>query len=221
MKAAALLVLAIFLGIGLTHAESPYAGKYFLISKQYGPFRNGPKLVSGVNLTVAGDGSLTGRGIALDRKPVAVTVTGNVTAAGEVILSATSNGQTSKFTADFDADGKEFFLAFPDGLVMTGGKIAADFPQAGVYEVTSSLAEKAVFFVYRDHSVYCIMYGALIKDRIIHLSGTAAADAFTGGTTARSFEGDFLLPKISGAFSYEPDGGSGAAFAWTFKGERD
>jgi hypothetical protein len=191
-------ICAVFLTSTLAHASSKYAGEYYAVGQYSSAQHPAAVLMTGANIKVAGDGSLTGHGIYLDLTPVAFS--GHVKDSGEVVLIWHVDGHQSKVDANFDSKGKTFFFALPNGYFVTGKKIPSTFPVAGVYHATTTLGERAILFVLRNGSVNGIIYHA--GQRVDDVHGQATAEGFeAASSTGVTFNGKFDGAAISGAFS--------------------
>jgi hypothetical protein len=201
MKSLVVILGTLLLLATSAQAASKYAGNYYAIATDDNPLHSGPKLAAGVNLTVHDDGSLTGRGAFIDFTPI--DVTGRVKESGEVILVQTSAGHQITYNAQFAENGDEFTCYLPSGFYLVGEKIAADFPEAGVYHAKTEAGEEAIFFMRRDASVYGIVFNA--RGDLVDVAGEATRTGFNASAaTGPSFDGQFHGTHINGGFDPEP-----------------
>ena len=192
-----LTALCTLLLCSLSHAASKYTGNYYATSSDNNPLRSGPKLVAGVNITVHDDGSLTGRGAYSDLAPI--TISGKVTDAGQLFLEQIGDAHKTTYTAQFEPDGRGFTLALPNGFSVAGVKIPPDFPEAGVYHVTTDAGQEAIFFLRRDHSVYGIVFNA--SGDFFAVEGHATTIGFSATSAdGASFDGQVDGTHISGGY---------------------
>jgi hypothetical protein len=213
MKKLAFL-LSIFLVNTLAHAAtSQYAGRYYALAESNGS--DGQQLVAGFNIDVADDGSLTGSGVYTDFTPL--TVTGKVKPTGKVVLYTVAEGHQTRYTTDFNPNGKQFTVAITTQTTITAKKVVASFPEAGIYHSKTNLGKEAVFFVAKTGTVRGIFNSS--DSGIVNLTGktTNGNEQFNASSDAGiTFYGKFNGAKIKGTFiNVEASYGGG-----TFSGAR-
>ena len=176
------------------HASSKYIGKYFGIS-----YSNGDP-IAGVNITVASDGTISGKGAYLDLTDI--TISGKVNGAGKVKIKEFSGGSHSKYTAKLDDAGQTFTAYLSTGNVFKGTKVSSSFPQAGIYYAQDDQDDEGIFLLQNDHDFYGVLYDD--DDDVISVDGTASSSGFSGEDSEDvTFTGKFEGSDISGTYSYE------------------
>lgn len=197
------LLSLLFLLVAAASAEaaSRYANSYVGFIYQYGD------LVAGVNVTIDGDGAVTGRGTYLDFTEI--NLAGTVSDAGTLsLVEADGDGRNDafSFTAHFTPNGKKFVARTGNGYVFRAKKISGNFPQAGTYYLHDDAGEDAVVLMNRNGLVYGVIYG--YDGDTYELDGTANANGFDataedGVDYSADFDGDdFFGSYDDGAYFY-------------------
>jgi hypothetical protein len=208
--------LAAIIGLCLFGAtarpDSPYEGKYLVVWKSYSPSSPGAELEAGADVTIARDGTLTGRGAYFDQ--TTITLTGKVRDSGEVAVVENDEGHIATFilrltyTAFFDGQ-RRFSTLFPDGRVITGVRLNRGVAAAGIYYAQTDRGDDAYILVERGGTVRAVVYD--FDDNKIVLSGAVTGDTFeVSSPNGDKLSGRFAGQKISGRYL---DGeGAGSSF---------
>ena len=181
----------------------------YLTGNYLGLLYENDELSGAINLTVNGDGTVTGKGTDFDLFDI--NVTGAVNSAGEITLVETDDGDQSEYTGSFKPNLKKFAAVLDDeGDYIQGRRLASSFPVAGVYFVELDRGNVGFFLVNKDATVDGILYdnGGNADDFV----GTATNDGF-GGTTGEglAIEAEFEGSHISGTY----DDGNGVEGAFS------
>ena len=122
-----ILLLSLLCALGVAadaSAQSRYAGKYVAFVTQ------DDSRVAGVNVTIASDGTITGRGTYLDFTEI--DLTGTVDAAGDVAITETDGyNDPFAFTAVFKANAKKFTAPLAPGSAFKAFRLTRQFSAGG------------------------------------------------------------------------------------------
>ena len=191
MKTIFAALLLLFVAVS-ANASSKYAGKYFGISY------SGSDPVAGVNITVASDGTISGKGAYVDLTDI--TISGKVNGVGKVKIKEFSGGTRMKYIARFDTDGQTFTAYLSTGNTFKGEKVSGSFTQAGIYTASADDGDEGIFILQNDHSFYGVLYDP--DDDVISVEGTASSTGFSGeDDDGVTFTGEISGTTISGTYS--------------------
>ncbi len=188
----------VFLSATPLHAASYLTGKYLGVL-----FQNG-ELYGAINLTINGDGTVTGKGTDFDLFDI--NVTGAVSSTGGVTLVETDDGDQAEYTGSFKPSRKKFAAVLDNyGDFIQGRRLAGDFPVAGVYFVELDRGDVGFLLVNKDGTVDGIIYDD--DNNADNFVGTATNGGIDGTTgEGLGIEVTFDGSHLSGTY----DDGEGA-----------
>ena len=179
----------------------------YLTGKYLGLLYDNDELYGAINITINGDGTVTGRGTDFDLYDI--NLTGAVDSTGEITLVETDDGDQFDYAGDFKPNRKKFSAVLDnDGDYIQGLRLASSFPEAGVYFVELDRGNVGFFLVNKDATVDGIIYDD--ADDEDDFAGTATTSGFTGTTgEGLKFEAVFTASHVSGTYD-DGDGAEGS-----------
>ena len=204
-----ILLLSLLCVLGITadaSAQARYAGKYVAFVLQ------DDSRVAGVNITIANDGAITGRGTYLDFTEI--NLTGTVDAAGNVaITEVDGRNDPFSFTATFKANAQKFTARFAPGSAFKAFRLTGGFQQGGVYYIQDDIGEEGVILLDRSGNLLGIIYDFYGDG--FYLNGSADAAGFSAlSDDDVDYEATFNADDIDGTY----DGGR--HFQGSFNGSK-